>query len=137
MRPEDATPEAVAAREERDGRILQLFLAGSTYRQIAAVVGLKSTQNIHEIVRRELSDAARRRSVLLEEARSIYQERSEALLKSHWGPALRGDHKSAEICRKLLDQQSRLLAPLAVPEGELPEEEVDELTKLRARRTGA
>lgn len=134
------TPEEAQARDERDGRILQLFLAGSSYKQIAAAVGLKSTETIHKIIRRELGAAAQRRSVLLEEARSIYQERSESLLKAHWALALRGDHKSAEICRKLLDQQLRLLPPLAVPEGEspaTPEEEVDELTRLRSRRAGA
>jgi hypothetical protein len=124
-------------KEERDQRILQLFLAGATYRQIAAAVGLSSTQSIHEIVRRELADAGRRRSVLLEEAKSIYQERSEALFKAHWGAALRGDHKSAEICRRLLDQQSRLFAPAAesVKPSDDAEDEPDELSKLRARRT--
>lgn len=122
-------------RAERDQRVLQLFLAGATYRQIAAAVGLSSTQTIHEIVRRELSDAGRRRSVLLEEAKSIYQERSEALFKAHWGPALRGDHKSAEICRRLLDQQSKLFAPTGEPvKVDDDEDQPDELAKLRARR---
>jgi hypothetical protein len=122
-------------REERDQRILQLFLAGATYRQIAAAVDLSSTQSVHEIVRRELSEAGRRRSVLLEEAKSIYQERSEALFKAHWGAALRGDHKSAEICRRLLDQQARLFG-IAAPEPEV-EDEPDELAKLRSRRPSA
>lgn len=126
-------------RAERDQRILQLFLAGATYRQIAAAVGLSSTQSIHEIVRRELSDAGRRRSVLLEEAKAIYQERSEALFKAHWGPALRGDHKSAEICRRLLERQSvAFAAPSETAKPTEDEEEPnDELAKLRARRTGA
>lgn len=126
-------------REERDQRILQLFLAGATYRQIAAAVGLASTQSVHEIVRRELSDAGRRRSVLLEEAKAIYQERAEALFKAHWGPALRGDHKSAEICRRLLDQQSKLFDPASdtVNPADDEEEPADELSKLRARRTTA
>lgn len=126
-------------RAERDQKVLQLFLAGATYRQIAAAVGLGSTQSVHEIVRRELSDAGRRRSVLLEEAKAIYQERSEALFKAHWGPALRGDHKSAEICRRLLDRQAAMLSPdtdaPAAPNDE--EESADELSKLRARRTSA
>jgi hypothetical protein len=124
-------------KDERDQRVLQLFLAGATYRQIAAAVGLGSTQSVHEIVRRELSDAGRRRSVLLEEAKSIYQERSEALFKAHWGPALRGDHKSAEICRRLLEQQTKLFAPESVTPADDEEEPNDELSKLRARRTSA
>lgn len=121
-------------RAERDQKVLQLFLAGATYRQIGAAVGLASTQSVHEIVRRELSDAGRRRSVLLEEAKSIYQERSEALFKAHWSPALRGDHKSAEICRRLLDQQLRLIAPQSVKPTDEEEDQPDELAKLRARR---
>ena len=126
-------------RAERDQKVLQLFLAGATYRQIGAAVGLASTQSVHEIVRRELSDAGRRRSVLLEEAKAIYQEHSEALFKAHWGPALRGDHKSAEICRRLLDRQAAMLAPPSesVKPADDEEESPDELARLRARRTTA
>jgi hypothetical protein len=36
--------------------------------------------------------------------RSLWQERSERLLRAHWGPALEGNHRSAELCRKILAQ---------------------------------
>jgi len=135
-------------RAERDSRILQMFVAGATYRQIGAAVGLKSTRSIHEIIKRELANAAQRRALLNDEALAVYMERTEALFKAHWMPALKGDHRSAEICRRILGQQSRLygLDDLA-SEGGGPglrvtgiddeDEDTDELARLRAQRAGA
>lgn len=140
-----------AERAERDQKILQLFLAGATYRQIGAAVGLRSTQSVHHVVQRELSSAARRRALLTDEALAVYQERVEALFRAHWGPALRGDHRSAEICRRLLGQQARLYGLDDLVDGSLPNPTVgtsgiaddddkdlpDELSRLRAKRAGA
>lgn len=36
----------------------------------------------------------------------MWQERSERLFRAHWGAALEGNHRSAELCRKLLAQQA-------------------------------
>lgn len=90
-------------------RVLQLFLAGATYQQIAAAVELDSAQ-VHDIVCDELQQSGDRRGVLMDNFKAVFQERAEALFKAHWAPALRGDHKSAEICRKILDQQARLFS---------------------------
>ena len=140
-----------AERAERDQKILQLFLAGATYRAIGAAVGLRSTHSVHHVVQRELSSAARRRAMLTDEALAVYQERVEALFRAHWGPALRGDHRSAEICRRLLGQQARLYGLDDLVDGSLPNPTVgtsgiaddddkdlpDELSRLRAKRAGA
>ena len=41
---------------------------------------------------------------MTDEAFAVWQERSERLLRAHWGPALEGNHRSAELCRKILAQ---------------------------------
>lgn len=137
-----------ADREQRDARALELFVGGATYRQIAATIGVKSTRTAHTIVQRALVDSAQRRALLTDEALAIHQERQERLLLAHWKRALDGDHRSAEICRRILAQQSRLYglddmnAPLPAPtlqldgddEQQQGEEPTNELAKLRALR---
>lgn len=142
-----------ADRAKRDQNVLQLFVAGATYQQIAAAVGLKSQSTVHDIIQRELADAARRRGLLSDEAFAVFQERSERLFRAHWARALDGDHKSAEICRKLLAQQARMygidevthVSPnrmgIVDSDGETDplneQEPMDELARLRAARAGA
>lgn len=144
-----------AEREERNARALALFVGGATYRQIALTIGLRSTSAAHTIVQNALAQSAQRRALLSDEALSIHQERQERLLLAHWQRALGSndpanpkepDHRSAEICRRILAQQARLYgldadpAPLPAPTGKLAasdaddEEEQDDLAKLRARR---
>ena len=116
-----------AADPERDQRVLQLFLAGATYSQIAGNIGIDATE-VNAVVLRELNNSADRRSVLINEARAVYQERTEALFKAHWPAALRGDHKSAEICGRILDRQARNLP------GGAEMVEVDAVDEISARR---
>ena len=120
--------------EETRQRVLQLFLAGATYPQIAAAVELESSQAVHDIVCAEMLHTGDRRGVLMDNFRAVFQERAEALFKAHWPPALRGDHKSAEICRKLLDQQARLFADPAFQTTEYKGDTVDEISARRASR---
>lgn len=134
-----------AARQQRDARALQLFLAGASYRQIADAIGVKSSSTVHNIVQRELKEANERRKLLADEAFAMYQERTERLFQAHWGLALQGDHKSAAICQRLLTAQSRLYGldadstlPAPTPTVELARDEVeDELAHLRARRSSS
>lgn len=120
-------------------RVLQLFLAGATYTQIAAAVELESAQAVHDIVCSEISETGDRRSVLLENFKAIFQERAEALFKAHWAPALRGDHKSAEICRKILDQQARLFSNPAFDSAVVTRKgtPLDELAARRSEAAGS
>jgi hypothetical protein len=52
-----------AERERRDEKALRLFLAGLTYRQIGAAVGLRSVSGVHRNVKRELAAGAPRREL--------------------------------------------------------------------------
>lgn len=119
-------------REQRDQRVMELFLDGLTYREIGEATGLRSVSGVHRIVQREMKGSAARRGLLTDEAFAIWQERTEALFNAHWDAALDGDHRSAEICRKLLGQQASVYAarPVEKPEPSLP----DELARLRAAR---
>jgi hypothetical protein len=136
-----------AEREQRNERVLQLFLAGLTYREIGAATGFRSTSGVHRVVQRELAAGAARREVLSDEPFVLWQERTEALLAAHWDRATRADgpdYRSAELCRKLLGQQARVYGlgadvPLPAPTATLPadddgEEGVDDLARLRAAR---
>jgi len=92
----------LADESERDQRVFQLFLAGATYHQIASATEMDVTE-VHSVLVSELEHSADRRSVLASHGKAVLQERTEALFRAHWAPALRGDHRSAEICRKILD----------------------------------
>lgn len=139
-----------ADRADRDQRILRLWIAGGSYPRIAQAVGL-TTRRVEQIVKAALAAGAARRALLAEEALAVHQERHERLFEAHWGLALKGDHKSAELCRRMLDQNAKLhglyadavplpapTAPLTSDDGEAggqdSEEPADELSKLRARR---
>ncbi|MDR3656935.1 MAG: hypothetical protein P4L48_15120 [Mycobacterium sp.] len=99
---------AAGERARRDARVVRLFLAGLSYRDIGAVVGLRSPTSVGNIVARELAASAERRGLLTDEAFAVYQERSERLFRAHWGRALDGNHRSAELCRKLLGQHAQI-----------------------------
>lgn len=120
------------ADDDRNQRVLQLFLAGANYAQIASAVDM-DIETVHDLVCQELKRSEDRRTVLSDEARAVYQERSEALFRAHFAPALRGDHKSAEICRRILETQARVFA--SETQADQPkDDQLDELAKLRARR---
>src|SRR5882762_4150427 len=88
-----------------------MFAEGASYREIGAAVGLRSVSGVHRIVQRELAAGARRRDVLTDDAFALWQERQETLLRAHWERATRADspdHRSAELCRKLLTNQARV-----------------------------
>lgn len=132
-----------AEREQRNQEVLRLFLAGVSYRQIGSVVGLRSVSGVHRIVQSGLRAGAQRRALLTDEAFALHVERSERLLQAHWGPALKGDHKSADICRKMLDQNARLYGLYAEATTSLPAptaqidddgEGQDDVLRLRAAR---
>jgi hypothetical protein len=142
-----------AERSKRNQMILQLFVAGTTYQRIAQAVGLRSPSSVHSIVQKELAGAAERRELLTDEAFAVFQERSERLFQAHWTRALDGDHKSAEVCRKILAQQARMYGidePISGLTNNMgvvdsdnetdplnEQEPMDELARLRAQRAGA
>ena len=96
-----------AERARRDARVVRLFLAGLSYRDIGAAVGLRSPTSVGDIVKRELGREDARHRVLAEHVGELYVERHEALLLAHWPAALAGDHKATETCLRVLDAQAR------------------------------
>lgn len=139
---------SAADRLKRDVRILEMFLAGANYRQIAAQVGLKSHSSVHRIIEREIANSGLRRTLLTDQRVAVFLERTETLFRAHWPAALRGDYKSAVICDRMLARQGRLFGLDIVNGGSLPptedpdepldggddEEGGDELAKFRRRR---
>ena len=93
-----------AERERRNAQVLQLFLGGASHRTIAKAVGLRSHRSVGNIVQAALGSTTDRRDLLTDEAFAVWQERSERLFCAHWGPALEGNYRSAELCRKILAQ---------------------------------
>lgn len=137
-----------AERERRNAQVLQLFLGGASHRTIAKAVGLRSHRSVGNIVQAALGSTTDRRDPLTDEALAVWQERSERLFCAHWGRALEGNHRSAELCRKLLGQQAQVYGlaqevalaartPTGVVAVEPVEPEMDELARLRAARAGA
>ena len=138
-------------RERRDVQVVRLFLGGASYRAIAGAVGLRSPQSVGNIVARALAGSCQRRDLLTDQAFAIWQERTERLLCAHWGPALEGNHRSAELCRKILGQHvlvyglaeqvslagTRTDAVEVAPEPDLDEEGLDVLARMRADRARA
>lgn len=140
-----------AERAARDADVLRLFMAGASYRTIARAVNLRSHSQVHEIVQRELTASAQRRALLSDEALAVHTERTERLFQAHWKRALDGDHRSAELCRRMLADNAKLnqlypdaTGPLPAPTptagGDVDDEDEgpqDELARMRAARTGA
>jgi hypothetical protein len=82
-------------RGERDGLILRMFWAGSSYRQIARHPRIKlSHQAVGNVVRRELAADAPHREALSEQAASIYILRLERMLAAAMPQALQGDWRA-------------------------------------------
>lgn len=123
--------------DDKGHKALQLFFAGVTYSQIAESVGVPLAE-VHDLVITELGATVQRRKALIEEAPAVHQERTEALFRAHWGAALRGDHKSAEICRRILDRQGAQLFYGEAPtmEGDAVDEIATRRAARRAGRTG-
>lgn len=96
-----------AERAKRDARVLQMYIAGATYRDIGERLGMSHT-NVDKVIRREMAKAAKRRDLLADQALATFVERTEAIFKAHFPNALRGDYKASVICDRILARQARL-----------------------------
>lgn len=75
----------------------------------------------------------------LNEVLAAYRTRLESLIDTFWPDAVAGEHKSAELVRKLLQQHAGLFGiggSGAVIAADPDDGGDDELAKLRARRSG-
>ena len=139
-------------RRERNEFILTAFLAGRTERWIANNSKVKLTSPwVHEIIKAELTGAAKRQELLTDQAKTIYVERLEMLISRAWPKVMEGDLKAIEVGRRLLEQQARFYditeerGPMLVPpmsDAEMTDMDesspgyalLDELTKYRLKQ---
>lgn len=133
-------------REEMDQRnfkIMALFMAGNSEREIGRTVGVTG-QRVNQIIKAEMKNAARHHRLLTDEALGVYVTRLETLLKATWVKAMKQDLKAIDTARRLMEQQARLydlegdrLPGLpALSDQMLGDDspvQVDELTKYRMR----
>lgn len=89
-------------RAERQSRALEMFIAGATYRQISDRLEMTEAAVEKAVQKAMAGAAARRRELLADEATAVFAERTEALFRAHYPAALRGDHRSAQICLSIL-----------------------------------
>lgn len=94
-------------RERRNRRVVALVLAGASYREAGAAVGLRSPSTVHAIMSRALAGDARRQ-VLASEAGAMFLERSEALIRANWGDAMSGDYQASVMVLRQMDEQARV-----------------------------
>lgn len=86
---------------EKRGRVLDLLIAGATPRQIADRLELTEAA-VSKAIRAGIDKAAKERAGMAADAATVRAERADALFRAHYPQALRGDHKSAEICCRIL-----------------------------------
>jgi predicted transcriptional regulator len=115
---------------------LDLFIAGATVRQIAERLTMTPAA-VEKAIRGGLGAASKQRVNLAAETKLVLAERVDALFRAHFPQALRGDHRSAEVCRRMIEQQvwlSEMDAARSREKGDI----LDEIAQRRAsRRAGA
>jgi hypothetical protein len=94
-------------RVARDTLVLRMYLAGVTYRDIGSKVAL-SVGGVHKVIKRQLRQSADRRDDLADDAVEAYLSRMESLLAANMPKALRGDTRSVDQCRRMLDSMARV-----------------------------
>lgn len=130
-------------RTKRDTLIMQMFLSGWTYKDIARHSAINlTTMRVHQVVTKALKESSSRQALLQDQALAVYVERMEALVKATWPQAMQGDLKAVETSRRLLEQMGRLydleeegrVSGTVMPtEDELAEDDGDELAEYRKR----
>lgn len=111
MAGKDVAPreENSATRAEKKRRILEMALAGIPLKQIADTLGYRNTATVADILRRLVDQSMSIDAGALEELRKTELSRLDRLQQAHWMNALRGDHRSTDMCLKIIDRRSRLL----------------------------
>ena len=103
-------PPPQLSRDEiarRNARIMALFIAGHSEREIGRAVNLTG-QRVHQIIKAELKNEARHQKLVTDQALSLYMSRLDMLLKAVWPKVAQQDLKAIETARRLLEQQARL-----------------------------
>ena len=88
--------------------MVQLVLAGASYRETAAAVGLRSSSTVHAIMQKALAGDGRR-DLLASQSGAMFLERSEGLIRANWADAMVGDYQASLIVLRQMDEQARVL----------------------------
>lgn len=141
-----------ATKDERDARdalILQLFLAGRSYRLIGKHVSL-SVGMVHRIVSQQMRAAGKRREYIADNAYDVYRERLENLYAKAYARAtddkvkVTDQIKAMELCRRYLESMAKLddvraevaplpTTPLGGDDDDDEDDDGDELASWRRR----
>lgn len=90
---------------ERRAQALELRRSGMDYREIAARLGVSTTLAWRD-VQAAVKDIIREPA---EDVRTLEIERLDRLFEAHYARALNGDHRSTELCLKVMDRRGRML----------------------------
>ena len=96
---------STATAEARRLQALDLRLAGASYRQIGATLGVSHVQAMRD-VSKMVSEYA---SEPADEVRNAELARLDKLMLAHWPQATRGDIKSTTMVLQIMDRRARLL----------------------------
>jgi hypothetical protein len=91
-------------RAARDQRVVDLFLAGLSHRQVAAKAGISHTM-VGKVVKRDLDERMEQRGAVGEAM--VLAQRQNDLLRAHWQGALGGDVQSSRIVLQILRMQEK------------------------------
>ena len=91
-----------------DKKVLQLVAAGLPLQDVKKQLGFRDIRQVERALARALSDVGRGRS--LDSERLVEVERLDAMYRSLYPKALRGDIKAAEKCLHIGETRMRLLA---------------------------
>lgn len=96
-------------RQARNTRILALFIAGWSERDIGRAPGVNLTgQRVHQIIKAEMKNEVRHQQLVSDQALALYTTRLDTLLRAVWPKVAQGDLKGIETARRILEQIGRL-----------------------------
>lgn len=111
------TPETVA----KEGKALELHLAGTPYDQIATFLGYKSKGAAHTAVQRALArQGGRREDTPAEKVADSELARLDAMLQGLWPAARRGDVYAVDRVLKIEERRAEIIAGEKDAEPEQP-----------------
>lgn len=99
--------------DARRVKAMDMRLAGASYRQIGAALGINHTtamQDVSHMLREYMTEPT-------EEVRKAEMQRLDRLMMAHWNAAIAGDTKATQMVLNIMDRRARLLgidAPVKV-----------------------
>ncbi|MBA9005964.1 hypothetical protein [Thermomonospora cellulosilytica] len=97
-----------AATAERRRKAIAMRIAGVDWQSIADQLGYASRGAACTDVTRALKANRRAEAQEVELLRDIEGQRLDRLQAAYWAPALKGDHRSAEVILRVMAQRARL-----------------------------